>query len=351
MRRDPLPRPAALLPAVAMLLVFAAPLPATAQRADEAADRNGRKSWAAVALGRVEPRSRELRLGAATAGRIVEVLVRPNDTVTAGEILVRIEDTEARARVTMAEAQAGARERARDDQSAPRGSGERRRAEDALVEAEQAALAARDAFDAATIERRRGGDGDEAAIARARQALVQASERLRRAEAELARLRATGDTPLPNRTEAEWIAARAELALAEAGLEKTRLRAPIDGTVLQVAARRGELAAPSAEAPLVVLGDLSGLRVRAELDERDIAQVRVGQAVVVRANAFQGRDFAGTVASIAQTVGPGGMAARGPRRQADIDVLEVVVDLADPGPLKVGMQVDVYFRQENAAPK
>ncbi|MBI5112416.1 MAG: biotin/lipoyl-binding protein [Rhodovulum sp.] len=109
MRHDPLPRPAAMMLVAISLIGLAGPVPATAQRADETADRNGRKSWAAVALGRVEPRSRELRLGAATAGRIVEVLVRPNDTVTAGEILVRFEDSEARARVTMAVAQAGAR--------------------------------------------------------------------------------------------------------------------------------------------------------------------------------------------------------------------------------------------------
>jgi hypothetical protein len=31
-------------------------------------------------------------------------------------------------------------------------------------------------------------------------------------------------------------------------------------------------------------------------------------------------------------------------------VLEVLVDLADPGPLVVGQQVDVYFKSEHSDP-
>ncbi|WP_245430861.1 biotin/lipoyl-binding protein, partial [Rhodoplanes roseus] len=105
---------------IALSLALLSPAAAPAQRADEGTDRSPQKQWAAVALGRVEPRSREIRLGAAVAGRIAEVLVKPNDTVFAGELLVRLDDAEARARVAMTEARAGAAERARDDQSAPR---------------------------------------------------------------------------------------------------------------------------------------------------------------------------------------------------------------------------------------
>jgi len=136
---------------------------------------------------------------------------------------------------------------------------------------------------------------------------------------------------------------RAELTLAEAELEKTRIRSPLAGTVLQVQARPGELGMPSSEQPLVLLGDVSALRVRAELDERDLVKIRVGQRVAVRADAFRDREFEGKVASIEQIVGPSRMNARGPRKFSDIDVMEVLVDLADPGPLVPGMQADVYF--------
>ena len=33
----------------------------------------------------------------------------------------------------------------------------------------------------------------------------------------------------------------------------------------------------------------------------------------------------------------------------DVDVVEVLVDLAEPGPLAVGMKVDVYFARDGAS--
>ena len=113
--------------------------------------------------------------------------------------------------------------------------------------------------------------------------------------------------------------------------------------MLQVQAKVGELAAPSTEQPLATLGDLSALRVRAELDEKDLVKIRVGQRVFVRAEAFRDREFEGKVASIDQVVGPSRINARGPRKMSDVDVMEVLVDLADSGPLVPGMQADVYF--------
>lgn len=86
--------------------------------------------------------------------------------------------------------------------------------------------------------------------------------------------------------------------------------------------------------------------MQAELDERDIGQVHIGQNVSVRALAFPKREFVGRVASVSKLVGPGGHYSRGPRKLTDVDVVDVLVDLIDPGPLTVGMQTDVYFRNE-----
>ena len=124
------------------------------------------------------------------------------------------------------------------------------------------------------------------------------------------------------------------------------IRAPHAGEVLQVNAKAGELASPSATQPLLILGDVSALRVRAELDERDLGNVKVGQAVIVHADAFGSREFAGKVSFIAPLVERGRLSARGQNSQTDIDVVEVQVDLTDPGPLTVGMKVDVYFRPD-----
>ena len=104
------------------------------------------------------------------------------------------------------------------------------------------------------------------------------------------------------------------------------------------------MAAPSSPDPLVVLGDLSALHVRAELDERNIGEISLGQQVVVRADAFRGREFAGKVSAIAPIVQAGHINSPGSRNLADFDVTEVEIDLDDPGPLMVGMKVDAYFR-------
>src|SRR5262249_40631031 len=74
-------------------------------------------AWAAVAPGGVERRSGEVRVAAAAIGRIVEVPVRVGDRVAAGDVLVRLDDQEARARVAAAKAEVTARKLDRDEQA------------------------------------------------------------------------------------------------------------------------------------------------------------------------------------------------------------------------------------------
>jgi HlyD family secretion protein len=323
---------------------FRAPVDAAAQSVAQSA---AQRPWDAVALGRVEPLSREIRIAASVPGRIAEVLVRANDRVFAGELLVRLDDEEATARVAEADARVALAKRARKDESASGASAERRKAEDAAADSERAAADARSALDRLAADLR-AGRASQAALDAARAALARAQDRLREQRDTLARLRAAPDAALPSRLEGELNVAYAEWTLAQAALEKTRVRAPVDSAVLQVDARKGELAVPALEPALVVLGDVSALRVRAEVDEQYLAKMRVGQRVLVRSTAFRDREFDGKVTSIARIVGPGRINARGPRKFSDVDVLEVVVDLSDPGPLVVGEQVDVYFGSQGS---
>jgi len=62
------------------------------------------------------------------------------------------------------------------------------------------------------------------------------------------------------------------------------------------------VAGPSSPQPLILLGDLSQLRVRAELDEHNVGKIKIGEAVAVRAEAFRGQTFAGKVAAIAPLI-------------------------------------------------
>jgi HlyD family secretion protein len=305
-------------------------------------------SWDAVTLGRVEPRAGEVKIAAPLpGGRVAEVLVKQNEDVFAGELLARLDDEEALARVAAADAQVALHRRARNDQSAPAASADRRKAEDAVADAEHNLADTRAALDKTTADWRAGrvnrGDLDAA-----RTTLARAEDRLRERRDALTKLRASSDTPLPTRLEGELNVAQAEWRVAQAALEKTQIRAPSDGVVLRVDVKNGELAIPAAGPPIMSIGDVSALRVRAEVNEQDLGRIRVGQAVLVRAGAFHGREFDGRVASIARVVGPSRINSGDPRKFSDVDVLEVLVDLPNPGPLVVGEQVDVYFKSDRS---
>ena len=304
------------------------------------------KNWQAVAPGRVEPISGEIKIAAPLAGLIAEVMVKTGDKVVNGELLVRLRDEEVQARIANAEAQIAMRKRARNDQAPSSRAGDRRKAEDAVSDAHRGVMDAQADFDRIALERR-AGKASDADLEGAGSALAQARDRLKQLTADLRKLEADPATPMPTSNEGQLNIARTELWAAEAAREKLSIRAPIAGTVLQVNAKPGEMAVPSATQPLVLMGDISGLRVRAELDERDFGEIRVGQAVSVRPDAFRGREFAGKVYSIAPLVEPS-RSSRGQRNQNDVDVVEVLIDLAEPGPLAVGMKVDAYFRYEGA---
>jgi HlyD family secretion protein len=303
------------------------------------------QGWQAVAQGLIEPRSGKIAIGASVFGRITSVLVNAADKVLAGELLVRLDDQEARARVATAEARVAMQKRLRNDQAAGKAA-DRRRAEDAVADAQSALVAARDAFDKATSAR--GSVGGSAVLASERSAWASAQDALDQKRTELRRIEGEPGTPLPTESEGQLNVARLDLWAAQVELEKTRIRSPIAGTVLQVQAKLGELAAPSSLQPLLVLGDISALQVRAELDERDISKISVGQPVVVRADAFRGYEFAGKVSAIAPIVQPRSISSFG-RNVTNLDATEVLIDLSDPGPLVVGMKVNAYFQAVSVA--
>jgi HlyD family secretion protein len=316
----------------------AAANPATPAAADVA--------WIAAAPGRVEPKAGEVRIGAGMLGRVVEVLARVNDRVEEGELLVRLDDDEARARLAAAEAEAGGRRQERDNAPATSGREDIRKAEDAVFNAERAETGARYELDFA-LAAKRGGTIKEQSLADARRRYTTSKERLERERLAFASAQAKANLPAPNRAESGLSAARAQVSAAEAALDKTRIRAPMAGTVLQVPAKLGEIVAPSPEQPLIVIGDMSLLRVKAEIDEADVSKIKVGQKAFVRSISYPGREFAGTVTALAPSLAPPRIGLRGPRRPTDVEVLEVTIDLEPNAPLLPGMRVDAFFRRQS----
>jgi HlyD family secretion protein len=305
--------------------------------------------WAASAPGRVEPTGGEVRVAAQTPGRISEVLVSLNDKVSAGDLMISLDDEDLLGRIHAAAAEAAVRKRDRDNTDAGGRLGQDRRSgEDSVASSERQLANLREELDR-VIRAHRRGSGTAGDLQKARDAVAKARDKLEQSRVTLRKAMSADGLPAPTRQDAALATARAELSRAEAALQNTRIRAPSDGTVLQVNAKVGETTVPSPEQPLVTIGDLSSLRVRAEIEERDFGKVRIGQTAIVRSDAFPGKDFEGKVASLAQALGPSRLGQRGPRKPTDVDVLEVLIDLGGQPVLIPGMRVDVFFKPDATA--
>jgi HlyD family secretion protein len=303
-----------------------------------------RPVWAASATGRVEPKDGEVRIAAEVPARIVDVIANTNDKVAKGDLLVRLDSDDLQPKLAAALSEAEVRVRERDEEEATGVALERRRAEDALDASERARFRAQSELDDAVLKSKAGGDAN--AVTAAREKLEQADKKLEEDRAALAAVLAKPGLPLPTRLESALAIARTDVEQVENAIDRTKVRAPYDGTVLNVWAKVGEMAAPSADPPLLLFGDISSLRVRAEVEERDVTRIRVGQRVVVRADAFPDKDFEGVVTQLAPALGTPRITTRGPRRPNDVEVLEVLISLDGKPPLLTGMRVDAFFRHE-----
>lgn len=298
--------------------------------------------WVAAAPGRVEPLGGLIRIGAPQVGRISEVLVSVNDVIEEGELLVRLDDAEYRAKLAAAETETGSRTRERDSASLASSRSDVRDAEDKVYDAERAVTGARIELDS-MLKAKRKGDVNKRDVDDARRRLRDAEARLKRERAAVAKAQAKSNVGEPSRIESALSAARSDVAIADALLDKTRIRAPRAGTVLEVNAKDGEIVAPTPDLPLVVIGDLTHLRVKTEVSEGDVSKIKIGQKAYVKTIAFPGKEFNGTVSEIAPLLATPKLGARGPRRPTDVDVLEVTIDLDNQSELRPGMRVDAFF--------
>jgi len=97
--------------------------------------------------------------------------------------------------------------------------------------------------------------------------------------------------------EAALATATAHVTAAEASLELYELRAPFNGTVLSLDLVEGEMALPGS--PIAYVADTGSWMVETkDLAEIDISHIARGQIAIVKLDAFPGEEFAGTVTAI-----------------------------------------------------
>lgn len=241
-----------------------------------------------VLVGRVRPPSRA-GVGASIAGTVRRVLVREGDRVEAGELLVTLDDWEARAGVAQAEAalaEAIAQTRAAVEQA----DNEARQAERDL-ERIRAVVAA--------------GGLTQQRLEQAEQRAADARSRLQAAQA---RTEPGGNATVER--------ARAGLDVARARLALTRVGAPAAGVVLTRDVEPGQAVQPGSALLDLALDGPTELVVFPS--EENLGQLRAGATAMASADAYPDSTFEAHVSLIAPSVDP----AQG--------TLEVRLSVGDP---------------------
>ena len=151
------------------------------------------------------------------------------------------------------------------------------------------------------------------------------------------------------RAEAAVAAAQAQLAEARAYLEKTYIRSPLDGVVLRKFRPCRESVSTQFDTPIVTLADDSTLRVRLDVDEADVARLRVGEAALVTAEAYGTQRFTGHVVRVGRILGKKNVRTDEPSERVDTKILETLIELDRGQKLPLGLRVDAYVEAGRAA--
>jgi multidrug resistance efflux pump len=277
-----------------------------------------------VSPGIVEPWGAQVDLSAQESGWIADILVHEGEAVRRGQLLATLDDVVQRRAVELAKADLAEADAAlaKIERGATREELEQARAD-------HDAAAARDAFAGAAAARiaRLHDDGvvsDDERDRASAEARAQAASAAR-AAARLAEIERGPRIEDRNAAAARLLAARARLRVAEASLDRRRIIAASDATVLLSRLHAGEFYNAGA-GPLVVLGDITRLQVRLEVDEIDAAAPAPGEPCTIYSDSGV-RLANGTVVRLAPKMGRRALPLESPTARADIRVREVFVEV------------------------
>jgi membrane fusion protein (multidrug efflux system) len=289
-------------------------------------------------------------LGVKVSGYVADVRVKDGDAVKAGDVLVKLDDTDYRLALASAEAkratqgatvarierQVGAQEADIDSARAGIASAEaeRVRAQGAY---ERAEALAQQSFQSKAVLDQSLADRDRAVAA-----VTTAKAALSAAEANL-------DVIEAQRTEAEQVAKELDTAVdkARSDLAATEIRAPSDGIVGNRAAQPGQYVAPGSR--LMALVPLKSVYIAANFKETQLAGLKPGQTVRIAVDSIPDHDFKGTVGNFSPASGstfsllpPENATGNFTKITQRLPVrVEVPADLAESGRLKPGLSVVV----------
>jgi HlyD family secretion protein len=271
-----------------------------------------------VASGRVMTPQR-VSVGAVVTGRVIRIPVAEGQTVKRGEVLIELDDKDERAALAQARAavaQAETRILQLHEFGLPA-------AEQALLQARANATNARQQYER-NRDLKAKGFVSQSALDEAQRNLDVAESQLRAAQLQVTTNSPGGSDYRLALTQLEQ--ARASGRAAAARLEQTVIAAPVNGTLIARNVEAGDVVQPGKE--LMVLAPAGETQIVVQIDEKNLAQLKIGQRALASADAYPRERFEAELFYI----NPGIDALRG----------SVEVKLRVPGP-------PAYLRQDMTA--
>lgn len=277
---------------------------------------------AIAAAGLVEAVRENTAVGVPVAALVKSVEVKVWDKVKAGAPLLRLDDSDLQAALVSLRA--------------------------AHVAAKADIASARATRDASAAERRRIAETLSRwnAITDAR--AVSADDLARvRSDDEIAVAKLAAAEAGLLRAEANEKLAAAKVAEHETLAERLVVKAPIDGTVLQVNTRAGEFASPAGRTPLV-LGDIDTLQLRCDIDEQVAPRMQPGLAAIAYLKGDSARPIPLEFVRIEPFVIPKQSLTGASIERVDTRVLQVIYRFARTADrtIYVGQQMDVSIEEK-----
>jgi HlyD family secretion protein len=245
----------------------------------------------------------KIELASKVVGKVSSINVEKGDKVKAGQVLVRLEDDEYRARMLESQGQletlkarlAQAEHGSRPEEVAKA----KADVEQAIADRENARV---------TLDRARGLVQDKVM---AKQTLDDAQARYEGAAAKVASLERASDLVRLGPRQEEIDALRAQVSqaqgtlnYAQVQLDNTVIRAPIDGTILERNVEKGEFVTTGfvgdkgAKGYVVSIADLHDLEVELDINQNDFAKLGTTQPGIVTTDAYPDRKYQGVIHEI-----------------------------------------------------
>ena len=234
--------------------------------------------------------TQDFQAHATSSGQVKQLLVKVGDRVQAGQLLIQIDDADARMRISNANF---ALQSAQNGVTTLRNGGNADELLGSKADMTAAQLNLQQARTRLNTLQQLQSSGQSSAneVAAAQTQVTEAQNRINALQARQGGRFSPGDLALQQNQVAR---SRAELAAAQASLGSLDIRAPFAGTVYGVPVIRYATVNPGED--LVNLADLTNIRVRAFFDEPEIGRLHIGQAVSIDWEAKPDRTWHGHIA-------------------------------------------------------